>query len=511
MKVHKIINILFLVIFIICISLPLLNVNLVPGRVSSSENRKLADFPKLYSHDDKVNLNINEDFENWFNDNLGFRDEINIINTKLQYHLFGKLTKTDALLGKDGWIYYITPEIIKDYQNLNLPDEKQLNYWSTSLNNIKLFLDQRDISFLSMLVLDKKTIYPEYYPDTIYKVGNKSRTDMLVEYITSKTNIEFFTPKDALIKAKEEAILYSPRVDQGHWNEYGAFIGYQELMKKVSKYIPGVKILTFDDFAVDQYINQSSIYNAIPIEETSYKFNLKAKTANLVPDKLSGLDLKQPYNCHYYVNDIKSYPKALVFGDSYFTPIVAPWLAESFSETAFIHTSNINRLYELTETLSPDIVIFEQVERMFDTTMDNLANQNIRKVEEGIESLPIVASKKSELLWLDMINDASVENQREIKIGQGVDRVSLVGWAIDPNNDSTASAIYVKVGDQYYSGNYGIERASVAEYFNNDALRYSGFIFDLNAEELLNSGEISFLIISKDGSYRYEPVIIKVR
>lgn len=53
-----------------------------------------------------------------------------------------------------------------------------------------------------MINLDKKTIYPENYPSSIYKIGEVSRTDILVDYLSSKEKLDIFTPKKALLRQK---------------------------------------------------------------------------------------------------------------------------------------------------------------------------------------------------------------------------------------------------------------------------------------------------------------------
>src|SRR5690606_16600111 len=93
----------------------------------------------------------------------------------------------------------------------------------------------KGVSFYLALIPDKKTVYPENYPDTILQDGNISKMDMITDYLNDKTDVKVINMTSALIKAKEDAVVYSPRVDNAHWNNYGAMIGYRELISEIQK------------------------------------------------------------------------------------------------------------------------------------------------------------------------------------------------------------------------------------------------------------------------------------
>ena len=121
MKNNRYCSVFLVGCFLIAILAPLLFVNTTAGRVSAAENRALAAFPKFFAEAWRVNPQFITQFEKWFNDNLGFRDEFVIANTKMQYHVFGRLTKTDTLLGKEQWTFYVNPDVIADRGGHFLP------------------------------------------------------------------------------------------------------------------------------------------------------------------------------------------------------------------------------------------------------------------------------------------------------------------------------------------------------------------------------------------------------
>lgn len=506
-------NIMIVLIFLAAIFMPLIFVNNKPGKISTDENRVLANFPSLTTSDGKLNTHFIKGFEDWFKDNLGFRDKLVMANTLIQYNLFGHLAKTDTMVGKDNWLYYFTPDIIKDYQHLNLPSEQQLVQWGNSFGRINNYLKSKNIPFIVMLCPNKETIYPENYPSTILRIGKVSRTDIIANYFTNYMGIDLFTPIKSLLEAKSKATVYSPRYDNAHWNNYGAFIGYLDLMGKVKKYFPSTKVLSWNDFDIATYKREVKVYNAVPFSETDYSFKLKnSGTAFQTYGILDGLDLKSSALCYTYINSNKDLPKALIFGDSYFYGFLIPDLAESFSQLTFIHTANSDRIESLINLFNPDIVIYESAERMFDLTMPVLTNSIENFTDySAYANLPVVANPEQfGLMWLDFCNKELLKKQGEITIDRSQPFVTMSGWALDPKANSVADSIYIKVGDKYYKGTYGIERTSVAEYFKNNNLTYSGFSFYVNTDDLIKAGKFSFIVISKDKSYQYTPVEYKV-
>lgn len=370
MKNNRYCSVFLVGCFLIAILAPLLFVNTTAGRVSAAENRALAAFPKFFADAWRVNPQFITQFEKWFNDNLGFRDEFVIANTKMQYHVFGRLTKTDTLLGKEQWTFYVNPDVIRDYQHLNTSDVRPLEQWKTALAHLDQYMKAKSIPFVMMLLPDKKTVYPEYYPPTIHQIGKTSRSDLLSNLLATQTSVDFLYLKDTLLQAKQKTEVYSPRIDNAHWNSYGAFVGYQALIGRVQKYHPNVRGLSWADVDVSRHYREIKVYNAIPLAEMEYSVRSKRPLqAVQVPGAYAKLKLNQGDQCFQYLHPDKKLPRALIFGDSYFYGQLIPFLGESFAEMNFIHISNMGRFAELVDLLKPDIVVFEVVERMLDGVM----------------------------------------------------------------------------------------------------------------------------------------------
>lgn len=486
-------------------------VNTKPGVISQAENKYLASFPSLRNANNKLNNNFNKEFESWINDNFGLRETFVKINQLIQYSIFNNSTIKDVHIGKEDWLYLADDNNIRYYQNLNIPTQNYMDRYTKKLNNIDNYLKIRGISFFAMFWPSKQTIYPEYMPNTILKVGKKTQTDVLINYVKNASGFDISEPIQPFLNEKEKRIIYSPRYDRSHWNNYGAFIGYTELINNVKKYIPNIKKLSLNDFNISQYNKQTNMFYFKTLPEEDYKFELKGGYHS-ISDKTyfdeSGFSSlsKDPWKSYNrYINTNKNLPKALIIGDSYIWMFMLPDLAESFSDIIFIHYMDIQNFKQIVDYLNPDIVIYSTLEGAYDGLMyipeDDLVDYN------SYMNLPVV---KDPLMWIDICNNNPVNTPGKIVISKSSNSVNLIGWAVDQKAGNAANSIYAKVGDNYYKGTYGLERTSVSDYYKNPNYKNSGFNFNIDTEALIDAGEVSFVIISKDKSYQYTPVNYKV-
>lgn len=122
------------------------------------------------------------------------------------------------------------------------------------------------------------------------------------------------------------------------------------------------------------------------------------------------------------------------------------------------------------------------------------------------EDIPDQLSDTALTLFVDTCNDKNQTEQQTVQIAPGAASYQLYGWAGDTVHGETLSALYVKAGNQIFRCNYGIDRQSVVDYFQNENLRYTGFSVTL-PESAFADGvveQLQFIGVSQDGSCRYE-------
>lgn len=112
-------------------------------------------------------------------------------------------------------------------------------------------------------------------------------------------------------------------------------------------------------------------------------------------------------------------------------------------------------------------------------------------------------------LWIDYCNDVAQPDAQRVHLNLSQnDEFSFNGWAADLTSGTPLGALYVQIGDQIFQCHYGEERGVVADYFQNENLKYTGFSFSVPAD-VFQGGAVDTLIfieVSQDGTYRYEDV-----
>ncbi len=361
---NKIDKIIFIVLFFLFLGVPLLTTNFKKNVTSEDENRILAPMPELYDTEGNLNKDFSKDFETWINDNIGFRTKMVINNARIQYYVFKILANnSDFYLGPRGELNYATPEMISDYQHLNLYPEEYLNEFSSCLQYIKDFTNSKGADFYYYQCWDKHSIYPEQFPQTVYQFGNISKTDEVVRAIEENTDIIVISPKKELIAEKCNYDTYGYWCDASHWTPRGSKIGYRVLMNAINnKSDKNYKILEDYDYDIVLEDKGYIIFGGIHEEDVLETFSIKNNNAVITNDKL-GL-LSEDYRSIFLTNNnVDNDTRILILGDSYFRWYIVDDIAQSFHETIMLYGGFFSHYAELIEQYQPDIVIIENAER----------------------------------------------------------------------------------------------------------------------------------------------------
>lgn len=353
-------KIYYIIIFIIILLFPSMKID---DKINDfRENRKLQEKSKLIK-DGRLNLNFGKETEQWLNDHFHKRRQIIKIYEKINKKLIGRVENNSAFMGKDKWLFYKGDNSIINFQNINLYSEKELEKIEKNLKLRKEWLNNQGIKYYIFIVPDKNKIYGEYYPSYIQKINQYGRAQQLKDFLKSK-EIEIVYPIAELLEKKKEGLLYY-KTDT-HWNSYGAFIGYQELMKKIKKDFSNITILDMKNCMLTEknynggdlagMLNVDlKLYQDIMYKEFIYDYTYKY----LKNEGRNGVIVKS-----------KKSLKVLMFRDS-FTSAMEPYISESFGDVEYIWDHNFNNYQNKIITEKPDIVIHEIVERYIDVLKIN--------------------------------------------------------------------------------------------------------------------------------------------
>lgn len=365
MKNKRVINILFIILFCMILSLPLLCLN-YKQKISETENRTLASFPEFIV-DGKGNENWTTEFSDWFRDHMGFRDQLIGTYAKTQFHVFGRtLNYSDLYIGEQGDLLGFTNDMILDYQRLDRRTEEELEQLGAAYQNIADWLGAKGIQFYYVQCYDKHSIIPENrLKKGLHPLTEETKADQLVHYLQDNTDITVLPLKKCMLEADDRFVTYSKWGDPWHWSQRGGIIAYGEIMNMLNRNNANAfRILKDQDFNItytDQGMTIGGSLHCVDMEE-----NFVMKTQQSYLDEESDMgEFRQDTRNHIWKNpSADNDKKILIYGDSYMNNYIINYMAESFSETWGVRLEHLTELDKAVEMEQPDIVILESAERV---------------------------------------------------------------------------------------------------------------------------------------------------
>ena len=423
-------------LFLLMAALPTYGMLIPALNGDTGENRTLAAWPGRF---DPAGI------EAWYDDHFALRGDMTGI-----YNRFNAKAGVEVLngvaIGKDDWLYYM-------YDNSDIDIKRESHYTDEELANIcyaqqstKDYLEGQGISYYLMVCPDKHTVYPEYMPDGLQGYEGESRFDGMARAINENTDVTLVDTRQAVIDGKGDQRLYF-KTDT-HWNAYGAYIGYTELMNTIAEDYPNVRIVTLDEVDVEitdpwllgdmsGFIGQSDT-----MPDILYNFHVKDSTVVLLdtPYAETSDDPTRPV-LRYTNPDHPELPSAVIFRDSFVArdagcTLMLPLLADSFSSVTVVWSTSV--LNHIVEYEQPDIVVMEYVERYSGSAVQgmNIPEQKIVDYASGMFELP------AESFGIHSYVD-HMDNDKNLDVG------TIVGWAFMTEKDAVwgEKHIALKCGD----------------------------------------------------------------
>ncbi len=309
-------------------------------------------------------------FEKYFEKSFGFRDLLVRTQASLRFHLLGVSPTPKVLTGKDGWLFYAGHALLAFFQGTNRFSPRDLKILQEAYETRYRYLESQGIKYFLVLVPNKESVYPEYFPQGVRKVNSQSRYDQFVQHMRENSKVAVVDLKPALLANKSLGQLY--RKSDGHWNNLGAFVGYEEIAKKLKDYFPKIKPLTMDHYKVAVRSESGDLGRMmgllsppsfdtpmlIPIHRDPwYEKGKSARGSNkpLLVDreqKLQGKSGVRP--------DMEQ--RILVYRDSFFAALT-PFVSKHFVMSHYYTTHKFFFDPFVVEEIKPQVVIDQMVER----------------------------------------------------------------------------------------------------------------------------------------------------
>ena len=355
---------IIVVIFLAVLSLPLMGMVLNLDRdAPSGENRTLAAWPQLRW--DAASLRaLPEQLTRYFEDHFAFRVRLVRWQAIVRLDVLGVSPSASVIKGRDGWLFYADDGAMQDYAEAPPFTVVELEVWRHTLQDISDWLRGQGIAYLFVIAPDKHVIYPEYMPHTIRRAA-VSRIDQLVSDLRQHSTVRVLDLRPSLLASKSRERLYH-RTDT-HWNDRGAFVGYQSIVDALSEEIPTLQSASHSAFE-PRVVRSSGLDLAGMLGLTEV---LSEDDLVLVPKRPAAARILEPQYPNRRLTHARIVteapnrgPRAVVFMDS-FGPGLVPFLSEDFSRVVYLWQDNMDP--QVVQQERPQVVIQELVGRALTT------------------------------------------------------------------------------------------------------------------------------------------------
>lgn len=505
-------NCIFIIVFIVMIILSLICINRDPDKISQFENKVLAKKPELWGNGGKINESYIIEFEDWFDDNIGFKEQALTANIIFKNKIFHVLDIPNWLMGKDNNLFYTTGgEDIATFTGTNMFSEEAMLSITENLNYLNQYFEQQGCQTYNMFIPNKEAIYSELYDENIYHAEN-SRMDVLIQFVADHTNLNIVNLKNALLANKQDQ-LYFKSYDASHWNMNGAFIGYQELMYSIKEKKPDIQILSKQDFDIEEenfkglmsyYTDIKAVHNSFNFEDTIFNYNLRGGYHAIMEETgPGGMILDPNLNFYHFYNENADTKETLfIVGDSYMYCFMLPMLAESFKDVYFIRNTDASLIVQLAKIVKPSIFVFEVVERVcsegyFDIMSDYSGYLNFQVDLSDYVPLGIVPEVHIDA---PCVTDGAMLLEDNFA-------TTILGWVFDIENNIRPKEVLIRIDNLYRRAKF---------YYREDLTvmgkSYGDCGFEIRIEnELLKNAEVIDIIVITEKNEIYDafPIIIE--
>ena len=329
-----------------------------------NEKRLLATLPKLSPGVDGLRKYL-AGLDAYFSDHFGCRKVLVSWNNKWKWALFHDTSIRDALIGRDGWFFFAGDLMVEHQRGVRQFTPEQLHDWQTLLERRRDWLAQRGIKFLFVLAPDKASVYPDELPAWVTKVNPQTKADQFFEHMRAHSTVAVLDLRGPLRAARQTAPVYLQT--DTHWNLFGGYTGYEEIINALSRQMPGLKPVPLDAFEQKHILQPGGdttiVLGIRAVESNAVSFTPKQDLPLL---QMTVNPLDQPaYKDPAFTTNLQADASLIIFRDS-FGNALEWFLGYNFRQAAFLWQYDLDAAR--IEREKPDVVICEINERFFNVT-----------------------------------------------------------------------------------------------------------------------------------------------
>ena len=296
--------------------------------------------------------------DNFFQRNF-LIENFNRLRIKVGDHVFPVV-----LISEEGWMEYTGDGNIDDFQNALHFSSDALFSTAQTIEECHKYAQEHNMTFLIVVAPNKASIYPDKLPEQIQPLSELSRFDQLNDYLKANRIPEILDLRPALREARQQQDVYTKM--GSHWNNYGAYIAYVEIIDALSKRHPGLEPYSAKFFRFRMVIQDWTDIAGLMKANFIIKDPVPIPTRNVddFVHKINLADADLGYHQISWIPD-SDLPTLLLFHDSFGEAGLNHFLALNFGKAFYIHRTAsplyLNR--PAIEQFAPNIMIYEIVER----------------------------------------------------------------------------------------------------------------------------------------------------
>jgi len=290
----------------------------------------------------------------------------NRLRMKIGDHVFN-----NVLVGKDGWLQFTGNNNLDDYQNALNFSAAELQAVAATIQACHEYAREHNMTFLIVVPPNKASIYPDKMPEQIQPISRVARIDQLNNYLRKHNIPEVLDLRPALREARQQQDVYYKLGT--HWNEYGAYIAYDAIINTLSQDYPELEPYSakFLRFRLNpaKLIERGDMDTARILQVNHLSLEPTLFFTRKLNDVYFQLDFPVPRGIPTYTRiswiPDSNLPSLLMYYDSFGRVGLNSYLGLNFSKVFYIHRNSSSVFFnrQTIEQFSPDIVIFEIVER----------------------------------------------------------------------------------------------------------------------------------------------------
>lgn len=313
-------------------------------------------------------------------DRAAWRTPLLVLKTRLSYAMGQSLNPHMLVVGRDGWLFFgnaMDRNMDKYMGRVQFTPESwdARTQYFTALSH---YLDTLGgIPFILAVVPGKANVYPEFLPGR-FPVKDRPLYDQAMAMKLPGAHLDL---KSVFAEAKKQSDWPLYYQCDSHWNDYGAYVAYREIMNLLMPALRVEPIPFPDDYfelVTDHYGEQLDflgkgirlVHTRPEIRKGVLSTDLDKKSSDdlitwkqLPPDSDANT-VRDPFT---RILNPRKKGRLLVIGDS-FTVHLSKYLSETFGEVVYTHYKQDNHVpvSALVSLFHPDAVLFVTGERKID-------------------------------------------------------------------------------------------------------------------------------------------------